>query len=239
MFRNYNSIVVMYFIGLRYLVFFSTVFFLPSTLQAESSSGAARFTQQRDKTPEADLSLPRAVSRPEIEIVENSGAYRIKVVAVIDAPARNVLHVLTDYSHIYRLNPSIIESEVLKQDDNGLVMVRTRVKGCAAYFCEELNRVEKVQLLPLGEIYAEIVPEHSQFKSGQTHWRIKAMGERCEVTYISNMEPDIYIPPVVGKFLVKKAIRQEVQISFANLENLSRRLCSRQGGATEKLSVCD
>ncbi len=239
MFRNYNSSVVMRFIGWLYLVFFSTVLFLPSALQAESSSGAVRFTLQREKTPEADLSLLRAVSRPEIEIIENSGAYKIKVVAVIDAPASNVLHVLTDYSHIYRLNPSIIESEVLKKDDNGLVRVRTLVKGCAAYFCEELNRVEKVQILPLGEIYAEIVPEHSQFKSGQTHWRVKALGERSEVSYTSNMEPDIYIPPVVGKFLVKKAIRQEVKISFANLEKLARGLCNRQGGATEKLSVCD
>ena len=239
MFRNYNSIVVMHFIGGLYLVFFLAVLFLPSTLQAESSSGAAKFTLQREKIPEADLSLLGAASRPEIEIIENSGVYKIKVVAVIDAPARNVLHVLTDYSHIYRLNPSIIESEVLKKDDNGLVVVRTRVKGCAAYFCEELNRVEKVQLLPLGEIYAEIVPEHSQFKSGQTHWRIKALGERSEVTYISNMEPDIYIPPVVGKFLVKKAIRKEVQISFANLEKLSRELCNSPGGATGKPSVCD
>ena len=260
MFRNYNSIsiAVMYFVRLLYLVFFSTALFLPSTLQAESSSGTtrftlqrektpetesssgvARFTLQRQKTPETDLSSLPAVSLPEIEIIEKSGAYQIKVVAVIDAPARYVRHVLTDYSHINRLNPSITESEVLKQDDDGSVSVRTRVNGCAAYFCKELNRVEKVQQLPSGEIYAEIVPEHGQFKSGQAHWRIKALGERSEVTYLSNMEPDIYIPPVVGKFLVKKAIRQEVQISFANLEKISSGLCSGQDGAAGKLSVCD
>jgi hypothetical protein len=240
MFRKDNTIAVAvkYFLKLLYPVFFSTVLFLPLTLQADSSSGTARFTLQREKTPETDFASLPAIRLPEIEIIEKSGAYQIKVVAVIDAPARYVRHVLTDYSHIYRLNPAITESEVIKQDDVS-VSVRTRINGCASYFCEELNRVEKVQLLPSGEIYAETVPEHGQFKSGQTHWRIKALGERCEVTYLSNMEPDIFIPPVVSKFLVKKAIRQEAQISFANLEKISSALCIGRGGATEKLSVCD
>jgi hypothetical protein len=185
------------------------------------------YTLQRDKTPESTQLKPQAVNLPEIEIVENSGAYQIKVVAVIAAPARFVRNVLTDYTHIYRLNPSIIESEVLQRDNDGSVEVRTRVIGCAAYFCEELDRVEKVQLLPSGDIVAEIVPEKSQFKSGITYWQIKAVGERCQVTYQSNVEPDIFIPPVVGKFLIKKSIRQEMQVSFANLEKISSVMAAR------------
>ena len=42
------------------------------------------------------------------------------------------------------------------------------------------------------------------------------------------MEPDIFIPPVVGKFLIKKSIRQEMQISFANLEKISSILAERE-----------
>ena len=187
----------------------------------------SNYTLQREKTPEFSQLQPRTVTLPEIEIAENSGAYHIKVVAVIAAPAQFVRKVLTDYKHIYRLNPSIIESEVLGRGDDDSAMVRTRVIGCAAYFCEELERVEKVQLLPSGNIVAEIVPEKSQFKSGITYWQIKGFGDRCEVTYNANLEPDIYIPPVVGKFLVKKSIREEMQISFANLEKISSVLAAR------------
>lgn len=210
------------------LVVFSAAFFASLALQAEKSPEIARYTLQREKTPEFVSSTLQTGKPPVIEITEQSGAYRIKVVAVIDAPARFVRYVLTDYRHIYRLNPSIVESEVLKQDDDGSVSVRTRVIGCAAYFCEELDRVEKVHLLPSGDLLAEIIPELSDFKSGQTLWRIKTLGEHCEVTYLSDMEPDIFIPPIVGKFLIKKSIRQEMQISFANLEKISSILAERE-----------
>lgn len=170
-----------------------------------------------------------AENSPDIEIIEQSGKYQIKVVAVINAPASYVRQVLTDYTHIYRLNPSIIESEVLEWHDDGAVSVRTRVIGCAAYFCEELDRVEKVRRLPSGDLHAEIIPELSQFKSGQTLWSIKNHGAQSEVSYHADMVPDIFIPPVVGRFLIKKSIREEMQISFANLEKISNVLAERDG----------
>jgi len=204
------------------------ILFTPSTIQADSPSEITRYTLQREKTSEYLSSALLSGKRPEIEINEQSGVYHIKVVALIAAPADYVRYVLTDYRHIYRLNPSIIESEVLEYHDDGSVSVRTKVVGCAAYFCEELDRVEKVRKLSSGDLHAEIIPELSQFKSGQTHWRIEQRDDYCEVTYLSDMEPDIYIPPVVGKFLIKKSIREEMQTSFTNLEKISSVLAERE-----------
>ena len=209
------------------VIIFGTLCTSPG-LQAETPPEIARYTLQREKTSEFLSSALQSGKRPEIEINEQSGVYQIKVVALIAAPANYVRYVLTDYKHIYRLNPSIIESEVLEQNDDGSVSVRTKVIGCAAYFCEELDRVEKVRMLPSGDLHAEIIPELSQFKSGQTHWQIKSMGDYCEVTYLSDMEPDIYIPPVVGKFLIKKSIREGMHTSFTNLENISSVLAERE-----------
>ena len=211
-----------------YLMLISGTIFASSTLKAGIPAEVATYTLQREKTAEFVSSALQAEKLPEVEILEQSGVYQIKVVAVIDAPASSVRHVLTDYVHIYRLNPSIIESEVLKRHDDGSVSVRTKVVGCAAWFCEELDRVERVHLLPSGDLYAEIIPELSEFKSGQTLWRIKAVGEHCEVTYFSDMEPDVFIPPLVGKFLIKKSIREEMQISFANLEKISNIMAERE-----------
>ena len=225
---KYISKVRMYVRGFLYPVILFGTFFASPALQAEKSPDISRYTLQREKTPEFVSLTLQTGKPPEVEITEQSGTYQIKVVAVIDASASHVRHVLTDYVHIYRLNPSIIESEVLKRHDDGSVSVRTRVIGCAAWFCEELDRVEKVRQLPSGDLHAEIVPELSQFKSGQTFWRIKTLGDHCEVTYLSDMEPDVFIPPIVGKFLLKKAIRKEMQISFANLEKISSVLAERE-----------
>jgi hypothetical protein len=217
-----------YLTGSLYPVILFGILFTSFTLLADQPPDIAKYTLQREKTSEFLASSLRSGKRPELEINEQGGVYQIKVVALIAAPASYVRYVLTDYTHIYRLNPSIIESEVLKQDDDGSVNVRTKVIGCAAYFCEELERVEKVHLLPSGDIQADIVPELSQFKSGQTLWHIQPRGDYCEVTYFSTMEPDIYIPPLVGEFLIKKSIRDELQISFTNLENISSVLAQRK-----------
>ena len=218
----------MHVTGFLYPVILFGTLLTSSTVQAENPPEIARYTLQGEKTSKSVSSALQSRKRPEIEINEQSGVYQIKVAAIIAAPASYVRHVLTDYKHIYRLNPSIIESEVLQQYDDGSVSVRTKVVGCAAYFCEEIDRVEKVHMLPSGDLYAEIIPELSQFKSGKTHWSIKPLGDYCEVSYLSDMEPDIYIPPVVGKFLIKKSIREEMYTSFANLEKISSVLAARE-----------
>jgi hypothetical protein len=209
-------------------MFISVTIIASSTLQAGIPTEVVSYTPQKEKTAEFALPEPQEEKLPEVEILEQSGVYQIKVVAIIDAPASSVRQVLTDFVHIYRLNPSIIESEVLKRHSDGSISVRTRIIGCAAYFCEEIERVERVHLLPSGNLFAEIIPEQSGFKSGQTLWRIKAVGEFCEVTYLSDMEPDVYIPPIVGKFLLKKSIRNEMQISFKNLEKISTIMAERK-----------
>ncbi len=214
--------------GFLYPVILFGTLLTSSTVQAENSTEIASYTLQREKTSEFVSSALQSNKRPEIEINEQSGVYQIKVVALIAAPASYVSYVLTDYTHIHRLNPSIIESEVLQKYDDGSVSVRTKVIGCAAYFCEELDRVEKVRKLPSGGLYAEIIPELSQFKSGKTHWSIKPLGDYCEVSYLSDMEPDIFIPPIVGKFLIKKSIREEMHTSFVNLEKISSVLAARE-----------
>ncbi|MDX2505039.1 MAG: SRPBCC family protein [Gammaproteobacteria bacterium] len=204
-----------------YMAIVSVTIFASTALLAAVPAEIATYTLQREKSVIYAPSSLHAKQVPEIEIIEQGGIYQIKMVAVIDAPASDVRHVLTDFQHIYRLNPSIIESDVVKRHDDGSVSVRMRIIGCVAYFCEEIDRVERVRVLPSGDLHAEIIPELSQFKSGQTLWRIKSLGDQCEVSYIADMEPDIFIPPVVGKFLIKKSIREEMKISFANLEKIS------------------
>ena len=214
--------------GFLYPVILFGILLTCSTVQAENPAEIASYTLQREKTSEFVSSALQSRKRPEIEVNEQSGVYQIKVVALIAAPASYVRYVLTDYKHIYRLNPSIIESEVLQQYDDGAVSVRTKVVGCAAYFCKEIDRVEKVRMLPSGDLHAEIIPELSQFKSGKTRWSIKPLGDYCEVSYLSDMEPDIFIPPIVGKFLIKKSIREEMHTSFVNLEKISSVLAARE-----------
>ena len=88
-----------------------------------------------------------AVEIRELEVSEDGGVYQIKLATVIDAPAEYVYRVLTDYVHLHRLHPSIIQSDILPSPGAGIVRVRTRILDCILIFCMELDRVEDISEL--------------------------------------------------------------------------------------------
>jgi len=157
----------------------------------------------------------------ELEVSEEEGVYYIKASVVLRAPAEYVRNVLTDYVHIYRLNPSIIESEVLTSPGNDVARIRTKVIGCIASYCEELERVEEVRMLASGDIQAVILPDSGQFNSGFTLWQIQSIGEHARLTYHAEIEPGFFIPPVIGSYIVKAKLREELTTSFARLEKIA------------------
>jgi hypothetical protein len=165
-------------------------------------------------------SIPRlsAGDLAELQVTESGGIYRINMVMMVHAPAKYVRGVLTDYAHIYRLNPSIIESEILPSPEQGVARVRTVMRGCVLFFCKSVGRVEDVRELASGDLQAEVVPELSNLKSGTAEWRIQRVGEYTLITYQAHMEPDFFIPPLVGSYFVKRNIRKEIMTSFTRLE---------------------
>ena len=189
--------------------------------QVDKKPDISDYTLNRERSFDPDIEEPPQINVLDMEVVERGGRYQMQLIAVIRAPAPYVRHVLADFKHLYRLNPSIVESEVLGCNKDGFVMVRTQALGCAAQFCEVLERVECVHLLRSGDIVADIIPELSQFRAGKSYWWSKPVGEHTIVGYRSYMEPEIIVPPVVGKFLVKKSIKQQMLITFTNLEKIA------------------
>jgi len=170
----------------------------------------------------SSLAPARASSLPNIEISENSGNYRVKMVMLIHAPARYVNSVLTDYKHIYRLNPAITESEILPSPHSGAVRVKTRMEGCIFFFCRNVDRLEEVREVNTGHLHAVIIPEQSDFTSGSADWRIQPIGKDSEIVYEAQVTPAFFIPPIIGSYFVKRTFAEAVITSFARLECIAR-----------------
>jgi hypothetical protein len=157
-----------------------------------------------------------------IEISENSGNYRVSMDMLIHAPARYVNSVLTDYKHIYRLNPSITESEILPSPHSGTIRVKTRMQGCIFLFCRDVDRVEEVREVNAGHLQAVIIPELSDFTSGSADWRIQPLGDDSRIIYEAQITPAFFIPPIIGSYFVKRTFAEAVITSFARLECIAR-----------------
>ena len=163
----------------------------------------------------------RAFDFTEAEITEENGVFHIKVSAFIDAPPDYIRYVLADSAHIYRLSPSIIESEVLPSSTADEQQVRTKLLCCTSVFCREVERVDIVRMLESGDFEAEIIPTLSEFKSGKASWKITAMDDASHVVYEAHLEPDFFIPPVVGTHLVKQHLLEEFTTTFIRIERIA------------------
>ena len=154
-----------------------------------------------------------------ISITEIQGEYATRIVALVDAPVEYVLAVITDYKHIYRINPSIVESEFLPAGDDGVTRVRNRIEHCLYVFCFEVEIVEDVELIGDGNLLATIVPELSSFESGNAMWHLRPFeDQRTRIQYRANFRPDFFIPPVIGSLIIKSKLREEFTASFTRIE---------------------
>jgi hypothetical protein len=157
----------------------------------------------------------------DAEVTENNGIFHIRVAAIINAPPEYIRSVLTDYLHIYRLSPSIIESDVLPSSISEETHVRTRLLCCTSVFCREVERVEAVRLLESGDLEAEIIPSLSEFKSGNATWKITPAEDNSYMVYEASLEPDFFIPPVVGTSIVKNHLKNEILTTLERVERIA------------------
>ena len=158
----------------------------------------------------------------ELTVTEEEGIYQITVSAEIDATEKHVRRVITDYAHAYRINRSIIESEVLESSIDGNIRVRARVLACIPLFCLEVERVDEVSTLKSGNIMAVIVPEKSDFHSGEALWKIIPDDDKTQLIYQASIEPDFFIPPVIGTRLVIDNMRDQFTTTFSQIEQVAR-----------------
>lgn len=159
---------------------------------------------------------------PRLDISEHAGNYRVRMAALLHAPAQSVYEVLTDYRHIYRLNPAITQSAILPSPHDGTVRVKTRMEGCIYFFCRDIDRVEEVREVDDGHLRAVIIPEYSDFTAGSADWRIQPHGNDSRIVYEAQVTPAFFIPPVIGSYFIKHAFGEAVLTSFERLECVAR-----------------
>ena len=149
-------------------------------------------------------SLSTAGELEELSVTEAEGEYRLLIVSILDAPAHYVYNVITDYKHAYRINPSIIEAEILPSNRDGVVRVRNLSEHRVGLFSFEIEWVGDIAEARLGEIKVTTIPELSSFESGSAVWEIRPLGEKTWVLHESSLKPSFFIPPIVGDMIMKK-----------------------------------
>jgi len=157
----------------------------------------------------------------EVDIFEQDGIYYISISTEIQANEKYVRDVLTDYIHIYRLSDSIINSKVLAPTVDNKAQVETTVLCCLPLFCKEVKRVEVVSILESGNLHTKIVPDKSDFASGEATWKISPMGQTTRLNYRATLEPDFFVPPILGTRMVIRNLREQFDSTFYRIQHIA------------------
>jgi hypothetical protein len=168
------------------------------------------------------LLMPACAAAGEIleaRVTHTDGRYDLAIRARIDAPSDAVYRAITDYSNLAAINPDIEVSELLGTTLAGVSRVRTVINVCILVFCKRVEQLQHVTYPDAGTIEAVIVPEGSDFRSGFARWRLSSPATATtEMQFVETFEPDFWVPPVIGPWLIQRKLVREVAETTAYIE---------------------
>ncbi len=168
------------------------------------------------------VSRAMALDIDDVHITKQGRAYQVQMTFGVAAPVNQVMAVLTDYGFPDRLNPKVTKKEVISRQ-RGITRVRTEIRSCVFIFCKDVGLTQDVTVVA-DTIQADIVPDESDFRSGYFRWSVSSSDNGgSHIAFEAVMEPDFFIPPLIGGFIVRKSLRQEILATAKNLETEATR----------------
>lgn len=155
------------------------------------------------------------------EVAHKDQRYHVSFEVLLDAPVERLWRHLTDYERLVRLSDRVIESRVLSAGHEPL-RVYIALRPCVLIFCRTIQRTVDVQFIADGHILSLADPQHSDFQYSLERWQIEAHGQRTRLRYTGEVEPRFFVPPLIGPWLMKRVIRDELETTVNKLELLAQ-----------------
>jgi len=154
-------------------------------------------------------------------VTYQSGSFIVEVDALLDVAESRARAVLTDYKHLERLIPAVERSEILNRRAPGDYRVQTVTHTCLWFYCKRLKRVQDVVEAHDGSITAVVIPELSDFSYGNLRLNLWQEATGTRILIRSEAAPDVWIPPLLGPWLIKRELHAEAVQTVHNLERMA------------------
>lgn len=148
--------------------------------------------------------------------------YQLESRAWFDASEEDLFRVLTDYDLFTKFTSAIAEARNVEPDDLGRPQFYTRMEGCVLWWCKSLIRQGYLELTPTTLVIAMTDPESSNFKYSRESWKLVRDGEKTVMTYNFEMEPDFFVPPIIGPYMIKRSLKSGGRDAVDRIEALAQ-----------------
>lgn len=159
--------------------------------------------------------------------------YHVDFVVIIDGAVEPLRELVTDYARLDQLSPTVVSSRVLTGRSGGDARVEVKLRPCVMLvLCKTITKVSDARVEPdTGQVRYMMVPGLGDFHQGRetiTMTQASTNGTpRVRFRYVAELHPDFYIPPVVGTWLIRRAIVNDLETTSRRVERLMQQDGSR------------
>lgn len=151
--------------------------------------------------------MAQAAEFREIEVGREDGLYNMRSEVYFNVEPEHLYRVLTDFDLFKKFTSAIVESNNVAADDKGRPQFFARMEGCVLIWCRSFVRIGYLELKPTAEIIAISDPERSDFEISRERWQLIPEDGGTLMIYEFQMVPAFWVPPLIGPFYIKRALR--------------------------------
>jgi len=152
-----------------------------------------------------------------VEVDRQEGRYSVEMKVRLNVSRETAFDIMSDVDALPRINHHVIRAE--RRADGSLYSV---VEMCVAFFCGRVEQLQTVHTDPPMRLRMRIIPERSDFRYGRAEWRFHADGpDKCRLHFYAEMEPDFWIPPLIGPWLVQRKMQEQAVITSNGIERVA------------------
>lgn len=148
-----------------------------------------------------------AAELQDVTVELEDGRYTLRSETYFAAERESLFRVLTNFDLFKEFTSAIVESKNVAPDEQGRPQFYARMEGCVLLFCKSFIRNGYVLTEPTVEIIAISDPERSDFEFSRERWELVTDGDGTRMIYEFEMEPAFWVPPVIGPYYIKRALR--------------------------------
>lgn len=165
-----------------------------------------------------------AESIEQLEITHDGARYRLALSARLDAPAAASYRSFSDFSLLPQINNAVEKVSILPGAAAGATRVQTTVRVCVSFFCRRLQQVQDIRPLPGPQtmgLEAVVLPALSNLRYGHAIWQMSECGTQTCLKFNAELEPDFWVPPLIGPWAIERAMRREAVQTAQGIERLA------------------
>jgi Polyketide cyclase / dehydrase and lipid transport len=167
-----------------------------------------------------------AATIDDCKISHDHQRYKIDFDATLNTSPARAYAVISDVNNYPRIDPLVTRVQIIGPLGDPEMRLAVEARVCLAWFCRSLRELQSMTFIRQpdgGDVTASVLPLLSDFRYGRTEWHVRGTGQMTLLRVVAELEPAIDVPPLIGPWLVTRALRLEAERSVAAIEQLAQR----------------